>query len=267
MDDFKCVVNTAVRNMSAVRLSRWKLPVAAFALVATAFALIGLGIAPAHATGTTIYRCESDAGVSLQSSPCPKGAKQTKRSYQPLPDEPPKVASAPVAGNTPAIAIAPPIKATIPLTAAVDMRGPNQPYSLWECMRPDGSTFESRDGVAGRQWVPTPGTGAVDSGPAQITTAPKANAYGVVSSRPIESAEVGEPQSNDPKDAPPADAPPGQWVVDQCTRLEAAQACERHGKRRDALRKQIYASMPSDRYKYAPEEQDLTRMLYAACGR
>lgn len=160
-----------------------------------------------------------------------------------------------------------PAKPAIPLTAAVDMRGPNQPYPLWECMRADGSTFESRDGVAGRQWVPTPGTNSSDSGPAQIITPPKADARGVVSSRPIESAEVVEPQSSDPKDAPPADAPPGQWVVDQCTRLDTAQACERHAKRRDALRKQIYASMPSDRYKYAPEEQDLTRMLYAACGR
>ncbi|MEO5595938.1 MAG: hypothetical protein ABIQ97_02195, partial [Lysobacteraceae bacterium] len=254
-------------DLSGLRLSRWQLPATAFALCVTALALLGLGIAAAHAAGTTIYRCESDAGVSLQSSPCAKGAKQTKRSYERLPDAPPKVASAPVAGNTQASAMAQAIKPTIPLTAAADMRGPNQPYPLWECMRPDGSTFESRDGVAGRQWVPTPGADAADSGPAQITTAPKANAFGVVSSRPIESAEVAEPASLDPKDAPPADAPPGQWVVDQCTRLEAALACERHGKRRDALRKQIYDSMPSDRYKYAPEEQDLTRMLYAACGR
>jgi len=35
----------------------------------------------------------------------------------------------------------------------------------------------------------------------------------------------------------------------------------------DALRKQIYAAKPSERALYAPEEQDLTSMLYAACGR
>jgi len=66
---------------------------------------------------------------------------------------------------------------------------------------------------------------------------------------------------------PPPGAAPGQWVADQCTQLDPQQACDRFATRRDALRKQIYTAKPSERSTWAPEEQDLTSMLYAACGR
>jgi hypothetical protein len=212
------------------------------------------------AQNTTIYRCETEAGISLQSKPCPKGAKQTRRSIA-RPAEPiPPAPNAPPA----AAASAPPPG---PITAVADIRGPNDPYLLWQCMRADGSTFESRDGVPGKQWVVKPensdSTGDAVAAPAQITTPAKEPIR-----RPVESAEVVDAAAA-PVDLtpPPAGAAAGAWVADQCTRLEPQQACERYAARRDELRKQIYAAMPSERVKYAPEEQDLTKMLFAACGR
>ena len=223
--------------------------------------LLPLTSPSARAQSTTIYRCETPAGVSLQSKPCPKGAKQSKRSIA-RPAEP--IPSAP--NPVPAIAAS----ATLaPVTAAADIRGPNDPYSLWQCMRADGSTFESRDGVPGRQWVlkktddsNTDIAANENVTPAQITVPAKGPIV-----RPFVQAEVTVDAPAADSTPPPKGAAPGAWVADQCSRLEPQQACDRYAVRRDELRKQIYAAMPSERGKYAPEEQDLTKMLYAACGR
>jgi len=212
---------------------------------------------PAHADSTTIYRCESPDGISLQSRPCPKGVKQSKRMIQRPAEIAPALPAAPVSTTAPAASASP---SSAPVTAAADIRGPNDPYPLWQCMRANGSTFESRDGVPGRQWVVKPNDADADTDtgatPAQITAAIAPP-----------SAQVATNSTPPDPNAPPAGAAPGEWVADQCTRLEPQQACERYAARRDALRKQIYAAMPSERVKYAPEEQDLTRMLYPACGR
>jgi hypothetical protein len=216
--------------------------------------------ASVRAQSTVIYRCESPAGISLQSKPCPKGAKQTKRSIQrPLQPMPPaSVPESPIAADA---------QPSMPVTAAADLRGPNDPYPLWQCMRADGSTFESRDGVAGRQWVVTKtddanADGATDetAAPAQITFPAKGPII-----RPYVQADA--PADGTASDPPPPGAAPGHWVADQCIRLTPQQACDRYAARRDELRRQIYAAMPSERVKYAPEEQDLTSMLYAACQR
>ena len=219
-----------------------------------------LASAPARAQSTTIYRCETEAGISLQSKPCPKGAKQTKRSIaRPAEPIPPASNPAPAASTSEQ----PP---PAPVTAAADIRGPNDPYLLWQCMRADGSTFESRDGVPGKQWVVKPEnadtTGDAAAAPAQITAPAKGHIVNhIESATVVEDAPVADPTP------PPPGAAPGAWVADQCTRLEPQQACERYAVRRDELRRQIYAAMPSERVKYAPEEQDLTKMLFAACGR
>lgn len=237
-------------------------PLQSAVLACVAVALL-LAIAPAaaRADSTTIYRCETPTGISLQSKPCPKGAIQSKRSM-PRPAEP--IPPAPLA---PAVAAkAPPPPTPTPVTAATDIRGPYDPYPLWQCMRADGSTFESRDGVPGKQWVLKPTdadtAGEDASAPAQITAHPNAPIV-----RPYVAATVVEDAPAADPTPPPAGAAAGAWVADQCTRLEPQQACERYAARRDELRRQIYAAMPSERVKYAPEEQDLTKMLYAACGR
>ncbi|MBS0195116.1 MAG: hypothetical protein JSR34_12845 [Proteobacteria bacterium] len=236
----------------------------------------GLLAAPIARADDAVYRCESPAGVSIQSQPCPKGAVQKKIPFS-RPSDP---VVAPQAA-APAAPVAPPILiAGHPVTAPNAMRGPNQPYPLWQCMRGDGSTYDSRDGVPGRRWVtakpeqPDADTAAdTASGPSpeaqKAALAQQVEKSGGTLVRPYQGPEVTVLDNAAHRDAappPPAGAGPGQWVADQCQQLPPEQACKRYAARRDALRRQIYAARPSDRDLYAPEEQDLTTMLYAACG-
>lgn len=256
-----------------------------FSTPAWAILFAGLfGVAAAHADDV-VYRCESPAGVSIQSQPCPKGAVQKKIPFQ----RPPDSAPAPMAAGMPAMppppsappAPPPPI-ATVgghPVTPANAMHGPNDPYPLWQCMRGDGSTYDSRDGVPGRQWVtaPPPAPDASDASGSNDGPSPEAikaalakqvENNGGTMVRPYQGPAVSLLDNAAPRTAaPPPGAGPGQWVADQCVQLPPEQACKRYAARRDALRRQIYAAKPSERDLYAPEEQDLTSMLYAACGR
>lgn len=252
-----------------------KLPVAHFAMPAQngrmrpTYCVFLAGIATtawlltpisARAQGTTIYRCESAAGISLQSQPCPHGAKQTRRKIERPTDAPPPTPPAPTAVSAPQ-----PTVPSAPLTADADIHGPNAPYPLWQCMRADGSTFDNRNGVPGKQWVLKPANADSEnaSEPAQITAIGKDPIVNHIESVTVEDVTTTHPT----QPPPPPGAAPGAWVLDQCTRVEPAQACERYAARRDELRRQIYAAKPSERVKYAPEEQDLSKMLYAACGR
>lgn len=214
----------------------------------------------AHAQDV-LYRCESADGISIQGKPCPKGVSQRKIAVQ-RPVETTPVPTGP-AEATPAQSAA----RVVPLAPDSAMHGPNEPYPLWQCMRADGSTYDSRDGVAGKQWVvkpePSDDSASGNAAPAKITNLPKGAIL-----RPIE--QTVSVASDEPKPdltPPPPGSAPGQWVADQCVRLEPQQACARYAVRRDALRKQIYAAKPTQRATWAPEEQDLSSMLYAACGR
>ena len=154
------------------------------------------------------------------------------------------------------------------VTDDAQIHGPNEPYPLWQCMRADGSTYDSRDGVSGKQWVPTPATSTADTGslsvPPNISSLPKGP---LVRAIPQSTSVAGDEPAAPDLGPPPAGAPAGKWVADQCERLPPEKACARYTARRDLLRRQIYAANPSDRDLYAPEEQDLTVMLYSACGR
>ncbi|HEV2607441.1 MAG TPA: hypothetical protein VGT79_05615 [Xanthomonadaceae bacterium] len=222
----------------------------------TAIALLPCAL-PARADGV-LYRCESDAGISIQGTPCPKGGTQRKIAVQP----PANAVPVPVP-QAPAVPAAP--AAAMPITPSSAMRGPNDPYPLWQCMRADGSTFDSRTGVPGKQWVPKPDDpDAAANTPPKIAVLPKKGDHII---RPYVEADVPADAPAVDSTPPPPGAAPGQWVADQCTLLDPQQACDRFATRRDALRKQIYAAKPSERATWAPEEQDLTSMLYAACGR
>jgi len=240
-------------------------------LSVTAMLLLSLHPRDARADDV-LYRCESAAGISIQGAPCPKESAQRKIPLQrPAVVAPvPAPASATPAAAAPATAPAAAVPA-MPLTPASAMRGPNDPYPLWVCMRADGSTFDSRTGVAGKQWVLKPADDAASADGSQATAAstkssatPKLHDLIV---RPVESAGTVDPRAAGVPTPPPPGAAPGQWVEDQCVRLDPQQACDRFATRRDALRQQIYAAKPSERATYAPEEQDLTSMLFAACQR
>jgi len=202
-----------------------------------------------------LYRCESDAGISIQGTPCPKGSTQRKIAVQsPVDAAPVPVPQAPTA----------PAATPEATPSSSPLRGPNDPYPLWQCMRADGSTYDSRTGVPGKQWVPKPDDPDADANaPPKIAVLPKKGERII---RPhVEADAPADAPAVDPTPPPPGSAP-GKWVADQCTRLDPQQACDRFATRRDALRKQIYAAKPSERAAWAPEEQDLTSMLFAACG-
>lgn len=251
----------------------------------TPIALIAFGLLAAtcaHADNA-VYRCQSPTGeVSLQSTPCPKGATQRKIPFQRPLDAAAPAATAEVTTPSPPPPQPAPTAAPIatiaghPVTPANALRGPNQPYPLWECMRGDGSTYDSRDGVPGRQWVTAapapPDEAATAAALAQqqqhAALAKQMEKTGGAMVRPYQGPAVSVQGNDTPRDQPPPPPPgagPGQWVADQCTQLPPEQACKRFAARRDLLRRQIYASKPSDRSLYAPEEQDLTTMLYATC--
>jgi len=225
----------------------------------TAIVLLSCAL-PARADGV-LYRCESDAGISIQGKPCPKGSTQRKIAVQAPVD------AAPVPAPQAPVALAVPPAATMPTASSSALRGPNDPYPLWQCMRADGSTFDSRTGVPGKQWVPKPENPDADADanvPPKIAVLPKKGEHII---RPYVEADTPADAPAVDTTPPPPGAAPGQWVADQCTQLDPQQACDRFATRRDALRKQIYAAKPSERVAWAPEEQDLTSMLYAACGR
>jgi len=118
----------------------------------------------------------------------------------------------------------------------------------------------------GKQWVADPDHPEVKADttePAKIAPPPK----GQLIVRPISETKILDDHPQADAGLPPPGAVAGKWVPDQCTELDPQQACDRFATRRDALRKEIYAAKPSERGTYAPEEQDLTAMLFAACGR
>jgi hypothetical protein len=249
----------------------------------------------AFAQQDVLYRCETAEGISIQDVPCPKGAIQRKIAVQRTSVPATPVATAPAAAVAAPGSAAPPApmpatpKTVSPIAPAAAvaslapppaprpgthwvlvtddalLHGPNAPYPLWQCMRADGSTYDSRDGVAGKQWVPTPkpeeseAAAPVTPKSATMPKAPIVRHMGLTTS-------IADDTPKQDLGPPPPGAAPGQWVADECTKLDPQQACARYAARRDALRKQIYASAPSERASYAPEEQDLTSMLYTACG-
>lgn len=239
--------------------------------------LCGLLHVQAARADDAIYRCETTAGVSVQSVPCPKGATQKKISFQ-RPAEAPSPSAPPPGAPAPAPAASEPPLATIaghPVTPPNAMAGPNDPYPLWQCMRGDGSTYDSRDGVPGRQWVATPPAPPDAASAAPDVRSPEAQNAALAQQlkksggtmvRSYSGPSVSVAKDDRAMPPPPPGAGPGEWVSDQCELLPPDQACKRFLARRDALRRQIYAAKPADRAIYAPEEQDLTSMLYATCG-
>jgi hypothetical protein len=228
---------------------------------------------PSARADDVLYRCEADSGISLQGTPCPKGVAQRKIPIEhPIVAEPTpaKAPTPPVSGSVFVTPATPATPATaLPVAPSNAMHGPNDPYPLWVCMRSDGSTFDSRTGIPGKQWVANPDQPEVkvdSTEPAKV--GPPAKRQLIV--RPIEETKILDDRSEaagaTAAGLPPAGAVAGQWVPDQCAQLGPQQACDRFASRRDALRKQIYAATPSERATYAPEEQDLTAMLFAACG-
>ena len=204
---------------------------------------------PAWAGALVVFRCvDADGAVALQDTPCPQAAAQQQRTLA----RPPAPVAAPVA---PAAVERP---AASDLPAAPAAAPPARPPPLWDCVRHDGTRYESDDGIPQRQWVPLWVLGRDPRAPPSLFGDPGAP-------EPVPPAHgPGPPRL--PPDLGLA-ATPGSWVVDRCHLLDDAEACRRHAARRDALRRAWRLGMPSDRAQIAPRERALSALLREACGR
>ena len=113
-----------------------------FACLLLALSCGSPGIDTATAAEITIYRCTgADGQVVIGNVPCPDAADQQVRNMvRPVDGTPP-----------PRRADAPPPPAPQPVVQYVQVATP-QP--LFECVRDDGSTYESDTGIGEERWVP-----------------------------------------------------------------------------------------------------------------
>lgn len=240
--------------------------------------------AAAQDDGITIYRC-TDAGgkLTLQDSPCAQGQSQQTRTMLQPDDPPPKLMPAPAPAQ---------------ITAAPETPQPRlvvarAPQPMYECVRPDGSSYTSNDDDGNPRWVtafapwPFPvydndyGYGITYS---RSTTAPTR------SSPPTRvdtaSGGNGAPQLRfrkppEPPRPPPPRPPPhhghghhghgfiyggGRWVRDECQALPQAEVCARLRDRREDIRDRRFNAQQRERETLAREERGISARLSADCG-
>jgi hypothetical protein len=203
-----------------------------------------LGAAPwqmSRAGPVTVFRCTADDGsVSLQDQPCAPDQREQRRSL-------PRPVDAPAAANpaTPAPATtpsppAPPVAASAPVAT---------PQPLYDCVRHDGTHYESTSGIPQRQWVP----------------------LWVLGLDPRAQPDLRDVGRRRP---PVRELPPGAgrmrttgtWVEDRCTALSSDAICARRSERLDELRRGQYGAQQRDRERLRREAQALLEQLRRECG-
>ncbi|GGJ97326.1 DUF4124 domain-containing protein [Luteimonas terricola] len=248
-----------------------------------AAALLGLAVILAAAPlpaqdDVTIYRC-TDAGgqVVIGNVPCADGARQDVRSMmRPVDGEPAPVPAAPPA----------PDPAPVPSVHYV-VAQPPQP--LYECVRPDGSVYESDSGDGEPRWVPLwtmgypvgigaghrgrPGHGGRgDTGSRGQTQ----SAGSGLSAPPISRISIpSDPPRPDPGSVGNRPRPPhgghgwpggaGTWERDQCHVLPAAETCARMKDRRDDIRTRFFNAQQRERDTLRVEERGLNARIDRDC--
>lgn len=230
------------------------------------------------ADDVTIYQCvDARQQLTMSSTPCPAGQQQQTRSMLRPKDAP--AASAPAAP-------APPVPAA---PARVQVVVVNTPRPLYECVRPDGSVYESDSDAGEPRWVPLwtlgyPGGphGLADS--RGLSAPPRASISGSTS------ASISAPSVAGAGPRPPvrAAAVPargrdhprgggynrggyygggaGTWVRDACNALPQSEVCARLDDRRDALRTRFFNAQQRERDVLRVEERGLNARLANDCG-
>ena len=259
-----------------------RLPIALLA----AFLAAPWDSAPAQDSGeVTIYRCTgADGTVSIGNVPCTGDARQEVRSMARPQDAPPRPAS-----PAPATGPATPAAAPGPIVQHVVVPPP-QP--LYECVRPDGSVYESDSGQGEVRWVPLwtagwpvggwhggghggrPGRpgGRDDIGARGVTTP----AGSGLSAPPVSRISIPpDPPRPDPGAVvPPRPRPPhggwvgpepGTWERDDCHPLPQAEACARLRDRREAIRTRFFNAQQRERDTLRVEERGLNARLDRDC--
>lgn len=239
--------------------------------------------APASAqdgADVTIYRCTgADGEVVIGNVPCPGDADQQVRSMvRPVDGAPP---SRPAAASPPASPQ--PVVQYVQAPAA-------QP--LFECVRDDGSTYESDTGIGEERWVPAWSGGGwpvggygrghwrgrPDPGRAGIgTRGPTTRAGNGLSAPPVSRISIpDDPPRPDPDAAlGPRPRPPhgGHWQGavggyverDPCTALPPMETCARLRERREALRRRFFNAQQVERDTLRIEERGLNARIDRDC--
>jgi len=247
----------------------------------------GSQVAPLSAQDdVTIYRCVDDKGqVSIGNLPCRDGQQQETRSMVRPVDAPARAATP---EELPAAAAPPPARVIV---AAA-------PRPLYECVRPDGSTYESETGDGEPRWVPlwtlgyrdahVPRRGGIDgvyggpgTPPAGGISAPRASGLSAPAISRI-SVPPDPPRPASGRVGPPRPRPPhgghgphygygygydpGTWVRDECHVLPQAETCARLRDRREAIRTRFFNAQQRERDTLRIEERGLNARLANDCG-
>ncbi|MBB1473476.1 MULTISPECIES: DUF4124 domain-containing protein [unclassified Luteimonas] len=232
--------------------------------------LAGFAVAPLPAQDeVTIYRCVDARGqVSIGNVPCRDGQRQETRSM-----------ARPVDGARPAAA--PGTPAPVPAASPVVRYVVSQPpQPLYECVRPDGSTYESESGDGDPRWIPlwTQGWPVAIGGRGDVgrrgATTPAGNG---LSAPPVSRISIPhdpprpDPGSPGPRPPPPHDAHAwpgggaGTWERDQCHVLPEAEACDRLRDRRDDIRRRFFNAQQRERDTLRLEERGVNARIDRDC--
>ena len=262
--------------------------IVAAALLPACLAAFAAGLAAQEAGDVTIYRCTGTEGqVTSGNVPCTGGDEQQTRSMVRPVDGAPPPAPAPAAPE-PAPSPAPAVQYVV--------AQPAQP--LYECMRPDGSVYESDSDQGEVRWVPLwtqgwpigggshggghrpgrpgyPGAGGRgDIGargatvrPGNGLSAPPISRISIPSDppRPDPGAAIG------PRPRPPhggsgrVGAEPGHWERDPCHALPPAETCARLRARREVIRTRFFNAQQVERDTLRVEERGLNARIDRDC--
>lgn len=230
----------------------------------------------------TIYRCTDAKGrLTIGNAPCPKGDQQQARSMLRPKDAP---ASAVVIDDVPTQALPPSSPPRVVVVAA--------PRPLYECVRPDGSVYESDDGDGDPRWVPLWTLGYPDDGIGYVSpvgqgrfnaaraSGPSAPRSSGLSAPPSSSISIPPPRERPRPPVPPRPRPPhhghdpgygygygaGTWVRDTCSVLPQSETCARLSDRRDELRRRFFNAQQRERDVLRIEERGLNARLANDCG-
>jgi hypothetical protein len=200
-----------------------------------------------QAADAVVFRCTGEDGaVSLQDRPCAPAQAEQRRVLR-VPSGTPAASPAPAA-------VAP--SAPAPAVTAEPARPRREPEPLYECRRPDDSVYESRDGIPQRHWVPLWVLGLDPRAPPRL--------FGEVGRRPSPPPRSG-PGLSTP--TPGAGLGAGTWVLEQCYRLPAAEACDRRRAQLDTLARRLLHAHQRERRELRQVRDALREQVQAECGR
>ncbi|MGY0612736.1 MULTISPECIES: DUF4124 domain-containing protein [unclassified Luteimonas] len=250
--------------------------IAATILLPACLVAAAAGAAGQDAGDITIYRCTAaDGQMVIGNVPCTGDAQQQMRNMvRPVDGEP---APAPLAAPSAPVPESPP-------TVQYVVAQPPQP--LYECVRPDGSAYESDSGDGESRWVPLWTMGypmGIGAGPrghggrGDIGSRGRTGSAGSGLSAPPVSriSTPPDPPRPEPGNAGPRPRPPhggqawpggpGTWERDQCHALPPAETCARLGDRLDDIRRRFFNAQQRERDTLRIEERGLNARIARDC--